>query len=198
MGLEPQPLAQQAGVKGRLLALAALLLVAAGCEEPIPAAKAAQGEDAPSLAFEGFKARGTFKGVKQWEAEATRAKVYQGTQNAKAEDVEIVYFQAGKPVSRARADRADINLKNYDLVAEGDVVVHGQNGVLLSTDRLSWDNTLQEARTRSRVKVWRGSSVLTGRGLVADRKLEKIEVQEDVKIEAASVEDLRRLRRERR
>jgi hypothetical protein len=40
--------------------------------------------------------------------------------------------------------------------------------------------------------------VLTGRGLVADRRLEKVEVQEDVKIEAASVEELRQLRRDRR
>jgi LPS export ABC transporter protein LptC len=174
------------------------LLALCGCEEPVKAGAQPEGADAPSLVFEGFKARGTFKGVKQWEALATRAKVYQGSQNAKAEDVEITYFQGGRPVSHASAKRADIDLKDYDLMAEGEVLVHAQNGVLLSTDRLNWDNSRQEVRTRSRVKVWRGGSVLTGRGLVADRKLEKVEVQEDVKIEAASVEELRQLRNARR
>lgn len=193
MGLEPQPMAH---TKALIVSFALLLL--AGCEAPLPqqAAKAAEG--APSLVFEGFRARGTFKGVKQWEAEATRAKVYQGSQNAKADDVEITYFQGGRAVSQATARHADIDLKDYDLSAEGDVVVRAKNGVMLATERLSWDNARQEVRTRSRVKVWRGNSILTGRGLVADRRLEKVEVQEDVKIEAASVEDLRKLREDRR
>lgn len=191
MGLEPQPMAH-AKTLVLIIGLAALM---GGCEEPIKAG-GAQGspEDAPSLVFEGFKARGTFKGVKQWEALATRARVYQGSQIAKADDVEITYFQSGRPVSHASAKHADIDLKEYDLEAEGEVLVKAQNGVLLATERLSWDNGKQEVRTKARVKVWRGNSVLTGRGLVADRRLEKVEVQEDVKIEAASVEELRRLR----
>ena len=181
-----------------LALIIALLALSAGCEAPLPSAEARAAQDQPSLVFEGFKARGTFKGVKQWEAEATRAKVFQGSQNASADDVEITYFQAGKPVSHATARHADIDLKNYDLAADGDVLVKAQNGVLLSTDKLNWDNSSQEVRTRSRVKVWRGNSMLTGRGLIADRRLEKVEVQEDVKIEAASVEELRQLRRDRR
>jgi len=195
VGLEPQPMAH-AKTCLLIIGLAALL---GGCEEPIKAGKPGQGspDDAPSLAFEGFKARDSFKGVKQWEALATRARVYQGTQIAKADDVEITYFQSGKPVSHASARHADIDLKDYDLEAEGEVLVKAQNGVMLATERLSWDNGRQEVRTKARVKVWRGNSVLTGRGLVADRRLEKVEVQEDVKIEAASVEELRRLRRER-
>lgn len=187
----------QAGL-GRLFFVFIAAFFLAGCEGPIKVAAASEGEDAPSLLFEGFKARGSFKGVKQWEAIATRARVYQGTQNAKAEDVEITYFQAGKPVSHAKALFADINLKDYDLVAEGNVLVRAENGVLLATEKLHWDNAMQEVSTRSKVKVWRGNSVLTGRGLIADRRLEKVEVLYDVKIEAASVEELRKLRDDRR
>lgn len=186
-----------AHAKSLILILITLTLLS-GCEEPISNGVKKPADEAPSLIFEGFKARGTFKGVKQWEAEATRAKVFQGSQNARAEDVEITYFQGGKAVSHATAKHADIDLKNYDLIADGDVNVRAENGVMLKTEKLNWDNSRQEVRTKARVKVWRGNSVLTGKGLIADRKLEKVEVQEDVKIEAASVEELRQLREDRR
>ena len=50
-------------------------------------------QEKPSLVFDGFKARGTLKGVKQWEAEATHARIFNGSQMASAEDVTITYFQ---------------------------------------------------------------------------------------------------------
>jgi LPS export ABC transporter protein LptC len=190
MGLESQSLANKKNLIAALLALLSLL----GCDQPLQSPAAPPRNDTPSLIFEGFKARGSFKGIKQWEAVATRARVYNSTQSASAEEVAITYFQAGKPVSHARADHADIDLKNYDIVADGNVLVRAQNGVLLSTDKLSWDNATQEVHTHSAVKVWRGHSVLTGRGLIADRRLEKVEVQEDVKVEAANVQELRKLR----
>jgi LPS export ABC transporter protein LptC len=193
MGLEPQPLAQPKTLIHLLLA-ASLALALSGCEAPVPGAARRSADNAPSLVFEGFKARGSFKGVKQWEAQAVRARVYNATQSASAEQVEITYFQGGRAVSHARADHADIDLKGYDLVADGNVLVRAQNGVLLSTDKLSWDNSLQQVSTRSRVKVWRGNSVLTGRGLIADRRLENVQVQEDVKIEAANIQELRKMR----
>lgn len=152
----------------------------------------------PSMVFDGFKARGTLKGVKQWEVEAAHARIFHSSQIASAEDVTITYFQKGRPVSHATAKKAEINLKTYDLEAEGDVVVHGQNGVILSTERLSWDNLRERVQTLSRVRVVRGNSVLTGRGLVADRRLEKVEVQEDVKVESASVSELRKLKLEKK
>ena len=153
--------------------------------------------DKPSLVFDGFKARGTLKGVKQWEAQATHARIFNGSQMASAEDVTITYFQKGRPVSRATARSAEINLKNHDLEAQGDVVVHGQNGVVLSTQELSWDNAKELVHTAARVRVVRGNSVLTGKGLVADRRLSKVEVQDDVKVESASVQELRKLKLEK-
>ena len=99
-------------------------------------------------------------------------------------------------MSRATAKSAEINLKSHDLEAEGDVVVHGQNGVVLSTERLSWDNAKELVHTTARVRVLRGTSVLTGKGLSADRRLSKVEVQEDVTVESASVAELRKLKLE--
>jgi LPS export ABC transporter protein LptC len=180
--------------RGIALALA-FALGLAGCEEAPKAASAPTGTPEPGIVFQGFKARGTLAGVKQWEALADSARVFQAARSADAEKVDITYFQAGRPVSWARADKARINLATNDLEVEGGVRVKGANGVVLLTETLRWDNAAQEARTRARVKVLRHGSVLTGRGLIADRQLERVEVQEDVKIESASVEELRKFRR---
>jgi hypothetical protein len=45
--------------------------------------------------------------------------------------------------------------------------------------------------TESWVKVTRRGSVLTGRGMTADRDLEDVVVKEDVQISASSITDVR-------
>ena len=71
------------------------------------------------------------------------------------------------------------------------MVLKAQNGVVLNTDRLQWDNQRQRVSTDSWVKVVRKGSTLTGRGLTADRNLEDVTVREDVTIEADSITDVR-------
>ena len=210
MGLESQPMAQQkergeqrvGPIRGLMLGMALLALGAAGCSQPpavSPSSASGQtrSEETASLVFEGFKARGTLRGVKQWEAVASHARVFYGSQKAKAEEVEITYFQNGREVSHATARKADIDMDTFDLLAEGDVVVKAANGVVLLTERLAWDNDFEQVRTRSKVRVLKGGSWLTGIGLVADRKLEHVEVQQDIKIEAASVTELRQFEKKR-
>jgi LPS export ABC transporter protein LptC len=173
-----------------LIGLAALL---AGCEAPLPQA-GQNPRDEPSLAFEGFRARGTREGEKQWEARAIRARVYQGRQWAVAERVDITYFQDGRAVSFAVAGNAEIDLATYNLRAHGGVRVRGVNGVTLLSESLSWDNQRQRVSSDDFVKVIRGKSTLSGVGLRADRKLERVDVLRDVKLSTASLQELRQTR----
>ncbi len=178
-------------MKARLwLALWALSLSA--CEAPLPQARSAS--DEPSMVFEGFRARGTRQGEKQWEARAVRARIDQGRQKALAEQVSITYFQNGKAVSFAVAGQAEIDLSQYDLKASGGVRLRGLNGVVLISERLSWDNQSQMVSSDDKVSVLRGKSLLTGVGLRADRQLEKVEVLKDVQVSTASIEELRQMR----
>lgn len=172
--------------------LAVCLLLGACQRQAAPAADA-PGEAEPSLLFEGFKARGTEGGATLWQAEAARARVFQGKQRAYGEDVTIHYFSNGRRVSTATALNAEIDMAGYDLKASGQVVVKGANGVTLRTEYLRWDHKRQRAVSDSRVRVERKDTVLTGEGLIADRTLEDVQVLRDVKVEAASVESLRNL-----
>jgi LPS export ABC transporter protein LptC len=170
-------------------------LAAAGCEKKSEPAAPEAGPK-PSLTFDGFRARGSSQGVILWEAEAQSAAVYHAKNLAQASRVNISYFQKGRVVSRLKADEADLDIVDHHIAARGNVVLKALNGVVLYTDRLNWNNITQRVTTPSFVKVIRKSTVLTGRGLKADRTLENVEVKENVEIRAKSLADIRQLEKD--
>jgi LPS export ABC transporter protein LptC len=173
-----------------LFSFLALALLLAGCEKA-PNTPAPGGEEQPNLTFAGFNARGTRLGVVEWEAQAATAQVYNQKKLARAQQVTIRYFQQGRQVSVAEADTAEIGTESHDILALGSVVLRASNGTVLETDRLRWENQRQRVSTESWVKVTRRGSVLTGRGMTADRDLEDVVVKEDVQISASSITDVR-------
>jgi LPS export ABC transporter protein LptC len=173
-----------------LLFLVAACALLGACRKA-PVAPAPGAAEKPGLLFRGFSARASHGGRTIWEARAVSARVYDQDQRAVASDVAITYFVDGRPVSRGWARSARMDLKDYDLEAEGDVRLEGSNGVKLYTSRLNWDNSLQRADSSARVRVVRGSTVLTGRGFSADRELRDVRILQDVQAEAASLQQLR-------
>ncbi|HTB33297.1 MAG TPA: LPS export ABC transporter periplasmic protein LptC [bacterium] len=175
------------------LALAGLALLPACRKAPPPqsAAAAEAAKAGSSLDLNGFHARASHLGALVWEAEAAQARVFRAEQRARGTDVTMTYFSHGRKVSVARADHADLNLQDYDMDAQGHVVVRGTNGVLLETEKLHWDNTQQRATSQSRVRLTRGGTVLTGLGFSADKDMHDVRVLADVQAEAASVQGLR-------
>ena len=147
--------------------------------------------DRPRLMFQGFRARASHDGALVWEARADRARVEHDGLRARAENVTVVYYKRGKVVSRARADAADIGLKDYDIEAEGAVELRSSDGIVLRTPHLFWDNRAQRVHSDSPVTVLRGRTKLTGVGFVADRDLRDVRILRDVHAEALSVRALR-------
>jgi LPS export ABC transporter protein LptC len=173
-------------------AVAALALLLSACEKMPVAAKGGAEEDTADLSFRGFKVRASHEGKMVWEAEADHAKVFQQTHRAEAVQVTLTYFQDGRQVSQAQADRADMDLKDYGVKARGNVRVKGSNGVLLLTEELDWDNVHQLATSNAKVRVERKGTVLTGWGMRADRGLQDVRILRDVQAEAKNVEELRK------
>jgi LPS export ABC transporter protein LptC len=154
------------------------------------------GEEKPSLIFTGFTARGTRLGALDWEARARTAQVYQSTKLATAQQVSIRYFQKGRLISTADADEAEINTETNDILAKGSVRLSARNGVVLYTDHLRWDHRRQRLATDAQVRVIRGASELTGRGLEADRELANVEVKDNVRIISRNLKEVQELGRE--
>ena len=177
---------------GRRACLAVLALgLLAGCRKPPPPEDPALERSEPSLDLNGFRVQASHEGQLLWEAKALHAQVYRQEQRAVAEDVTIVYYSHGRRVSTARADQARMDLKDYDVDAQGDVKVDGTNGVHLETPRLFWDNQAQRASSDAHVRLTRGSTVLTGVGFTADKDLHNVQVLSDVQAEASSVQRLK-------
>jgi LPS export ABC transporter protein LptC len=175
--------------------ICALIVFLAGCERA-PQAPNQQGEEKPGLIFTGFTARGTRLGVLDWEASARTAQVYQTRKLAEAQQVSIRYYQKSKQISQADADEAEINTQSNDILAMGNVRLSAKNGVVLYTDRLQWNHRKQLLTTDSAVRVIRGNSELTGKGLVADRELANVEVKENVRITSRNLKEVRKLGQE--
>ncbi len=175
----------------KALALLALVLGLGACEKkPLAGGQASAPDDAANLTFQGFKVRASHEGQLVWEAEAERAKVFNQENRAEAAQVTLTYFQNGRQVSRAQADRADMDLKDYGVKARGNVRVKGRNGVLLTTSQLDWDNKLQIATSDVLVRVQRKGTVLSGWGMRADRALQDVRILHNVEAEASSVNEL--------
>jgi LPS export ABC transporter protein LptC len=178
-----------------VLALAGIL--AGGCASqaagPFAAAAAAAGggKEKPSLIFKGFSARASHSGEIVWEAQAAHAVVNHEGVQADAEDVTMLYYSRGRQVSHGRANHAVIDLRTYDLKADGAVEVRSSEGVILRTPHLDWDNRQQRISSSSRVEILKGRTRLTGRGFRGDRDLRDVRVLSEVQAEALSVEALR-------
>ena len=183
-------------MKDKLLILLACVACLLSACEKMPVATntgPATGDSAANLTFRGFKVRASHEGSLTWEAEALRAKVFQQANQAEAEQVTMTYFQNGRRVSQAQADRADINLKDYGVKARGNVRVTGSNGVVLLTQELDWDNAHQLATSNVKVRLERKGTVLTGWGMRADRALQDVRILHDVQAEAQSINELRKV-----
>lgn len=151
----------------------------------------AKEKEKPSLLFQGFSARASHDGALVWEAQAQRARVNHDGQRAYAEVVTVQYFKHGRIVSRAKADKAEIDLRDYGIQAQGSVEVRSNDGVILRTPRLDWDNRLQRISSSAPVTVLRGRTKLTGVGFVGDRDLRDVRILSNVRAEALSVRALR-------
>jgi LPS export ABC transporter protein LptC len=187
---------ESCGLLGRFFIFAGLFFIL-GCSQEQPRVKLAAsgipGQE-PTMLFEGFKMESIAGLQKEWEFSARSAQVFEREQKARAQDILVVYWRGGKPVSRLTAKKGIIFIRNNDIRAEQNVEMISEEGARLLTDKLSWDNTHNLIYTNSPVTIIRQDTILTGKGLRADKNLKHIEILANVKIQARSLKDLQKMR----
>ncbi len=170
-------------------------LLLAGCgQEPQPSIHLSNmGNKAlePTLMFEGFRMVSTRGQEREWDFTARACQIFELDNMARAQDIKIVYWRNGRPASTLTARKGFIQTVTHDTRAEQDVVMVSQEGAVLRTERLQWNNQKGRIYTDLPVSIERGTSVMTGVGLEADSELKHIEVLSQVNIQVRSIKDLK-------
>ncbi len=180
--------------KGLLLLAVWLLIVLPGCTPEPPTVRLAPitgSDEDPTILFEGFKMVSS-KGTQQrWIFRARAAQIYEKINLAKAQDIEMIYLKAGKVQSTLTAKKGLLNTKTNHMQAVDQVKMVSSDGVVLTTEKLDWDQSKDRIYTDQPVRVERQDSVLTGIGLEADSELKHLEILAKVHIKLKSLKGLK-------
>lgn len=176
-----------------LLLLSAGWLGCAGRPQPEFSLPQADGQEEPSIRFEGFHMTSTRGGIAEWDFTGRLAKIYEKVNLARIQDMRIQYWRGGKIASVLTARQGLVKTDVQDVRAEGNVCMVSEEGAILRTERLDWNQKRNKLFTLSPVTVVKGGNILNGVGLEADADLRHLKILAQVKIEVRSVREIERI-----
>ena len=139
--------------------------------------------------MEGFVYRQTDDGRVQWEVEAQKAESHESEQHVLLKRVQVRLFGRAGQNMELKADEGTINtasgdfeLRNEDELIAIDLV----NGYTILTPHVHWVDAEQTISTDRPVTIHGPGLIITGNGLVAELKTEKLGVLDDVHVHITS------------
>lgn len=130
-------------------------------------------------------------GEREWDFYARAAQVFERDNLARAQSIQVIYWRGGKTVSTLTAQRGFFRTDTRFIRAEQDVVMVSEEGAVLRTELLEWDNAQGKIFTDHPVTIERGDSVLSGVGMEADSGLRHINILAKVNLNVRSLKDLK-------
>ena len=173
-----------------MIVMTAAMGLLASCGDSKPRPKLPVGdkiEDTPNYVMQGFKMRSTDKGGVNWELEAKGAQVFEMKKKAYAQDFTMHTFEKNGATSVLTGDRAVINTDTNFLEATGHVRLKSDNGMLLITEKLFWDDVKKLAYGDAPVTMIKGSTVLKGVGFESDMYMRDLRIHSRVKLKARDI-----------
>ncbi len=137
----------------------------------------------PSEQFFDYRLIESEAGVKQWILESDEMQRFSGQREVVLIKVHMDFFEDGEHFSVLTADSGRANLQNRNVHTWGNVVVITDDGRMLETEDLYFDNETELIHNDVFNRFTRETDVMTGIGLEATPDLAYIELKEDVKVE---------------
>jgi LPS export ABC transporter protein LptC len=164
----------------RCLTILLCLGGALGCSET-RAKKEHQPKEYPREVIEDFSACETRIGKPVWRLRAKNAEVYEDRTDVY--QLKFQLYDEGKAAGLVSAEKGKISPGSGNVHLNGNVVaVNSQYDVRLETQSLLWDNEKRKILSDDFVQQTRGNMQMTGWGLEADARLEKVTLKRDIKI----------------
>jgi LPS export ABC transporter protein LptC len=161
-----------------------------GCRdsgEPAPTASSATNPGrVPEQQFFDYRLIESEAGVRQWVLQSEKMLKFSGEKDVHLVTLHMDFFKEGTHFSVLTADSGRANLTTKDVHTWGNVVVVTDDGRVLETEELFFNNQTQLIHNDVFDRFTQDGDVLTGIGLEATPDLEYIEIKQNVE---AEVED---------
>ena len=171
----------------RLLALAAVVVFLAGCGDSGEPAQTGsprtKGGRVPEQQFFDYRLIESEAGVRQWVLQSDKMLKYSGERDVHLVTLHMDFFKEGEHFSVLTADSGKANLTSKNIHTWGNVVVVTDDGRVLETEELFFDNETQLIHNDVFNRFTQDGDVLTGIGLEATPDLEYIEIKQQVEAE---------------
>ena len=168
-----------------IVMLVILFSVLCGCREMEESS--VEERHRPTQVAEGFTLTETISGEKVWCLKADKALSYEDEDLIKIYGVTIEFYKEGGHYSTLTSEEGIYHTSTADMEAFGEVVVESEEG-RLETDRLNWVAKEEKIRTDDYVKITKGETVITGRGLESDPRLESVKIEKEFQAYSKDVE----------
>ena len=178
-------------VRATLLgALGLLLLTGWGCErEPRPQPRG-RAEEIPLQIVEGMTLRETKAGILRWVLYADTAYHYGEGELTRLVGLRVdFYHETGDSIqSSLTAREGEMDPETRDLIARDSVRVMTDEGSLLETELLRWDQATEQVVSDRFVRLTRGDTIVTGVGIETDAALKTYRICSEVEAEHRDTE----------
>lgn len=143
----------------------------------------------PTHIAEGFTLTETVSGERVWALKAEKALSYEDENLIRIYGVTLHFYkEGGVHYSTLTSNEGIVNTSTNDMQAFGDVVVISEQG-RLETSELDWVAKEGKIVTDEKVKITKGETVITGRGLESDPNLERVKIAEEFRAHSRDTEE---------
>jgi LPS export ABC transporter protein LptC len=155
------------------------LLLLAACTEVEPPAQQEVSDSPVQTTYE-YHTTQTQAGVPVWELWGSSAQRFADDPLLHLSEVRMLFFREGDKDATLTSRSGEVDENSYDTVARGDVVVVTEDGRILRSEILYWDNARELIHTDQFVHFTDGDQVLTGYGLETDPNLTNLVILDQV------------------
>jgi len=164
-----------------LVALALLLLAAAGCGTERSRVPSRAAGELPDQEINDFVYDETYLGAPRWKIYARYAATYYARNVTVARSIRVDFFdEQGAQTSELTAREGEIQLQTRDMTARGNVVLQTGEGTRMSTQEIRFLNRAQMivSPLEQITRFERNGDVVTGYGFESDPELKQYEFKQ--------------------
>ncbi len=167
----------------RVLVFASILATAcvlSSCSDGGDTGPAAEGGVVPDQEINGFTLTQTNDGRSVWALTARLALVFEDADRIETTRPRVEFFDDdGESRSVLTANNGLLKRRTNDMEVSGSVIVTSNDGTVLRTEHLTWDERRGKISTEMPVRITRDGDVMTGTGAEADPDLGNLRILAD-------------------